>query len=45
MWKCLPDYISLMQDKIKKHPSVALLLKTTFMKLSCILNTPMVRIL
>ncbi|KRX07259.1 hypothetical protein PPERSA_00416 [Pseudocohnilembus persalinus] len=43
-WKCLPDYVELMQDKIKKYPQVALLLKSTFIKLSCILNTPMVRI-
>lgn len=45
LWKCLPDYIGIMQNKIKKHTTTALLLKSTFMKLSCILNTPMVRII
>lgn len=43
-WQCLRDYMSIMQEKIKKYPSTALLLKTTFIKLSSILNSPMVRI-
>lgn len=34
-----------MQDKIKKDPSSALLLKASFMKLSSIMNAPMVRII
>ncbi|KAL4459953.1 hypothetical protein ABPG74_003479 [Tetrahymena malaccensis] len=44
-WQSLQGiYVINMQDKIKKNPQLSLLLKTTFMKLSSILNTPMVRI-
>jgi WASH complex subunit strumpellin len=44
-WIVLKDYTKLMQKEIRKSPSIALLLKNTFMKLSSILNTPMVRLL
>lgn len=42
-WIVLQDYIKLMQKEIKKDPDIALLLKNTFLKLSSILNTPMLR--
>jgi len=41
----LKDYIKYIQKEIRKDPDIALLLKNTFMKLSSILNTPMVRII
>ena len=44
-WIVLKDYIRLMQKEIRKSPGIALLLKNTFMKLSSILNIPMVRLL
>lgn len=44
-WIVLKEYTKLMQKEIRKSPSIALLLKNTFMKLSSILNTPMVRLL
>lgn len=44
-WIVLKDYTRLMQKQIRKSPSIALLLKNTFMKLSSILNIPMVRLL
>jgi WASH complex subunit strumpellin len=44
-WMVLKDYIRLMQKEIRKSPAIALLLKNTFMKLSSILNIPMVRLL
>jgi len=44
-WQCVKDYRDLMQDKIKNDPTSALLLRATFMKLSSILNAPMVRII
>lgn len=44
-WLALKDYIKYIQKEIKKDPDIALLLKNTFMKLSSILNTPMVRIM
>jgi WASH complex subunit strumpellin len=44
-WMVLQDYIKLMQKEIRKSPSIALLLKSTFMKLSSILNIPMVRMI
>jgi WASH complex subunit strumpellin len=34
-----------MQKEIRKSPGIALLLKNTFMKLSSILNIPMVRLI
>jgi WASH complex subunit strumpellin len=44
-WIVLKDYTKLMQKEIRKSPGIALLLKNTFMKLSSILNIPMVRLL
>jgi len=44
-WVALKDYIKLMQQEIRKDPDIALLLKNTFLKLSSILNTPMVRMI
>jgi WASH complex subunit strumpellin len=44
-WQCLKEYKDLMQNKIKNEPSSALLLRATFMKLSSILDAPMVRII
>ncbi len=44
-WLALKDYTKLMQKEIRKDPDIALLLKNTFMKLSSILNTPMVRMI
>lgn len=44
-WIALQDYIRLMQKEIRKSPGIALLLKNTFMKLSSILNIPMVRLI
>lgn len=44
-WIALQDYIKLMQKEIRKSPNIALLLKSTFMKLSSILNIPMVRMI
>lgn len=44
-WMALQDYIRLMQKEIRKSPGIALLLKNTFMKLSSILNIPMVRLI
>lgn len=44
-WQCLKEYSQKMQEKIKKSPKTALLLKATFMKLSSIMNSPMVRII
>lgn len=44
-WIALKDYIKYIQKEIRKDPDIALLLKNTFMKLSSILNTPMVRII
>jgi WASH complex subunit strumpellin len=44
-WESLWDYLPDMQRKVKKHPQVAKLLKPTFVKLSCILNFPMQRII
>jgi WASH complex subunit strumpellin len=44
-WVVLKEYIRLMQKEIRKSPAIALLLKNTFMKLSTILNIPMVRLL
>lgn len=44
-WRVLKDYIKYIQKEIKRDPDIALLLKNTFMKLSSILNTPMVRII
>ncbi len=44
-WIALKDYTRLMQKEIRKSPGIALLLKNTFMKLSSILNIPMVRLL
>ena len=44
-WQCLKEYSQRMQEKIKKSPRTALLLKATFMKLSSIMNSPMVRII
>lgn len=34
-----------MQKEIRNDPGIALLLKNTFMKMSSILNTPMVRLI
>lgn len=44
-WLALKDYIKFIQKEIRNDPDIALLLKNTFMKLSSILNTPMVRII
>jgi WASH complex subunit strumpellin len=44
-WIALKSYIRLMQKEIRKSPNIALLLKSTFMKLSSILNIPMVRMI
>lgn len=44
-WIVLKDYIKYIQKEIRKDPDNSLLLKNTFMKLSSILNTPMVRII
>jgi len=44
-WQSLKEYRDLMQQRIKMHPDSALLLKSTFMKLSSILDAPMVRII
>jgi WASH complex subunit strumpellin len=44
-WQVLKKYLNLMQTKIKSDPYSALLLKSTFMKFSSYLNTPMVRII
>jgi len=44
-WQCLKQFQGLMQEKVKQNPHSALLLKTTFQKLSSILNTPMIRII
>lgn len=44
-WQCLKSYQTLMQDKIQQNPNCALSLKTTFQKLSSILNTPTIRII
>lgn len=44
-WVVLKDYIKYIQKEIRKDPDISLLLKNTFMKLSSILNTPMVRII
>lgn len=41
----MKDYIKYIQKEIRKDPDNSLLLKNTFMKLSSILNTPMVRIM
>ena len=44
-WNIIDDYRLLMQDKIRNHPRVVLLLKTVFIKLASILNVPLVRII
>jgi WASH complex subunit strumpellin len=44
-WQCLKGFQAMMQEKVKQSPHAALLLKTTFQKLSSILNTPMIRII
>jgi len=44
-WVVLQEYTRLMQKEIRKSPAIALLLKNTFMKLSSILNIPMVRLI
>lgn len=44
-WLCLPEYIPIIQQRVQRNPDLALHLKSTFIKLSSILNTPMVRIL
>lgn len=44
-WQCLKQFQGMMQDKVKQNPQAALLLKTTFQKLSSILNTPLIRII
>ena len=44
-WQCIKDYRDLMQERIKNDPNSALLLRATFMKLSSILDVPMVRII
>eukprot|EP00825_Cyclidium_porcatum_P009656 TRINITY_DN14930_c0_g1_i1.p1 TRINITY_DN14930_c0_g1~~TRINITY_DN14930_c0_g1_i1.p1 ORF type:complete len:608 (-),score=99.24 TRINITY_DN14930_c0_g1_i1:421-2244(-) len=43
-WQCLSEYMGIMQQKVKKHPQVSLMLKSTFVKLSSILNTPLQRL-
>lgn len=43
-WQCLNEYMGIMQAKVKKHPHVSLMLKSTFVKLSSILNTPLQRL-
>lgn len=44
-WQCVKEYKDLMQYKIKVDPNNSLLLRATFMKLSSILDVPMVRII
>ena len=44
-WQCLYEYVPHMQDEIKKDPKSALLLKAMFMKLSSIMDAPLVRII
>jgi len=44
-WIVLKEYTKYMQKEVRKSPAIALLLKNTFMKLSSILNIPMVRLL
>ncbi|CAD8147536.1 unnamed protein product [Paramecium pentaurelia] len=44
-WQCLKGYKDLMQAKVQSNPHSALSLKTTFQKLSSILNTPTIRII
>ena len=41
MW----EYLPFMQNEIKKNPQNAMLLKSTFMKLSSIMDSPLVRII
>eukprot|EP01114_Cavostelium_apophysatum_P004875 TRINITY_DN1530_c0_g1_i1.p1 TRINITY_DN1530_c0_g1~~TRINITY_DN1530_c0_g1_i1.p1 ORF type:complete len:883 (+),score=302.78 TRINITY_DN1530_c0_g1_i1:200-2848(+) len=44
-WQIIEDYVPAMQATIKKDPSSVLKLRATFLKLSSILQTPLVRIL
>jgi len=43
-WEMLRDYVALMQNEIKKNPSVVLLLRATFLKLVSIIDAPLERI-
>jgi WASH complex subunit strumpellin len=44
-WEILHSFVDLMQKRIKAEPSSVLLLRSTFLKLSSILDLPLVRIL
>lgn len=43
-WQIINDYVYLMQERIKRDPSSVLKLRATFLKLSSILQLPLVRI-
>ncbi|KAJ6239983.1 wash complex subunit 5 [Anaeramoeba flamelloides] len=43
-WKIMNDYIPLIQQKIKKHPSSVIKLRSTFLKMNSIVEQPLLRI-
>lgn len=44
-WESMEDFLGLMQDVIRREPDNVLLLKATIVKLSSILNVPLVRVI
>lgn len=43
-WQIIRDFVPRMQEQIKKDPSSVIMLRSTFLKLSSILDLPLVRI-
>jgi WASH complex subunit strumpellin len=44
-WESMEDFLGLMQDVIRREPDQVLLLKATIVKMSSILNVPLVRVI
>lgn len=44
-WLCMDDFLNLMQEKIRREPTSVRLLESTILKLSSIMNIPLLRII
>ena len=44
-WQCITDFIGEMQGRVKRDPGVVVLLRAVFLKLTSVLDSPLVRIL
>lgn len=43
-WQCITDYVEEMQARVKRDPSCVVLLRAVFLKLTSVLDSPLVRI-